>query len=49
MPEPLLQEIKDCKSIGEVITLLEKYGCLSPCLTDSLKETVARICVTYLV
>jgi hypothetical protein len=49
MPELLLQEIKDCKDIKEVITLLEKYGCLSPCLTDSLKETVARICVTYLI
>jgi hypothetical protein len=48
MRSDLLQEIKNAKDVKEVITLLEKYGCLSPSLSQSLKETVAELCMAYL-
>jgi|YelNatPaOPRAMG01_1025707.scaffolds.fasta_scaffold35735_2 hypothetical protein len=46
--EDVLKEIKNANSVDEVIALLEKYGCLSPTLSPSLKETVAELCIACL-
>lgn len=48
MSPNIMDEIKNAKDIKEVITLLEKYGCLSSSLSQSLKEIVAKLCMAYL-